>query len=220
MKKEERQQEKMIRLRLYLLKKIKGKHLPQSSIKRLILKKFRTDYEIQRIFLNRPDLKKSIAISLCLGIEENPNNWLIVLDNENLGFSVPEILFWAIKADKYRNRFQGNSNKGEGKVLELSILKSMLKRKKVQDYFDSSSLFTLLLVSVRLDNHEEIVSIINQKRNYTLYKIFLDENIIFPRNLISFLLRIAMAIPISLFNHILSAGVDIYLENKYKRIKN
>lgn len=189
--------------------------------KRAILANFRHDPQIYQRFFLRPDLTKRIGRSLCLELKD-ANNWFLLFKNPNIKFSIPELLFWAIKADSYANLWGmviiGLPNEERKKHLNFSILEKVLEREDVKNFFETASFFQLIVTASKLHYQKNVWKIILKK--ITLIDVDeIDKTItIFPVNILFSLIKVAALIPISLFSIFLSLGIDVYLR-KYQNTK-
>lgn len=216
--KEEERMQKLKQKRAAIYEMIGNpKRMSLKRAKRTILKNFPHDPQIYQRFFLRPDLTKRIGRSLCLELKD-ANNWFLLFKNPNIKFSIPELLFWAIKADDYANHWGmamiGFPNEERKKHLSnFSILDKILEREDVKNFFETAPFFELMVTASKLHYQKDVWKIIQKKISVTE----IDENI-FPVNIIFTLIKIAVVIPISLFSIFLSLGIDVYL-TKYQNTK-
>lgn len=215
----EKKRQSFIKKRDSILERIRDpKRMSLKRAKKAILRNFRYDPQIYQIFFFRSDLKKRLGIALCLELKD-PNNWFLLFKNPNVKFSVPELLFWAIKADNYANiwgvMLNNPSSEERGKYFsDFSILNKVLERKDVKEFLDNASFFTLMVTASKLNFEEKVWKIIIKK----IKKFNREEKkILFPVNVLYFLIRFATLVPITLFSVFLSLGIDIYLKNRYQK---
>lgn len=183
-----------------------------------IKRNFRYDPQIYQLFFLRPDLKKRAGLALCLELKD-PNNWFLLFKNPNVKFSVPELLFWAIKADNYANIWGvmlNNPSSEERKKYfsDFSILNKILEREDVKEFWDTATFFSLMVTASKLNFEEKVWGIIIEKIKLFNHE---EEKILFPVNVLFFLIRFATLVPITLFSVFLSLGIDIYLKNRYQK---
>lgn len=218
---EQTEESRMIQMkkqREFLVKKISDPKTPHKVARKIILKNFPHDTQVYQMFFQRSNLTKGAGLSFCLEIKD-PNNWFLLFRNPNVKFSIPELLFWAIRADEYANLWRVISTNCPSEyrdkhLSDFSILTNVLKREDVKYFFENSSIFNLVITGWRLRNRK-VWDIIEEKEEYVL----IEEDKAFPINVGSFLFKLATFIPISLFSYFLSLGIDVYLENKYKNTK-
>ena len=216
--KEDERMSKLKKKRIAIYERIGSpERMSLKRAKRTILKRFPHDPQIyQRVFL-RPDLTKRIGRSLCLELKD-ANNWFLLFKNPNIKFSIPELLFWAIKADNYANHWGmaminfPNENR-KNHLSNFSILEKVLEREDVKNFFETASIFQLMVTASKLHYQKDVWKIILKKRTV----IDLDETI-FPINILLFLIKVAALIPISFLSIFLSLGIDVYLK-KYQNTK-
>lgn len=212
---EEREMEEIKMIREAVVDYLSKPRIHVHRTGKMILKRYKNDGPMHKIFLSRSDMKKNTGISFCLA-SKNPNNWFILLNNENVGFSVPEILFWSMKADKFTNPYY-HEDKPES-ILNFSIFNYMLRRSDIEEFFEKSSVINLLITAIKLDNNQKFIEKIKEKEDYSLYGMIFEKDVIFPINILTFLKKVITAIPVSFFSFIYSVGVDAYLERKFKSV--
>lgn len=206
--------------KLKILDRIKDpKRMSVSRARKTILSRFEFEPEVHLLFMQRPDLTKKEGLSFCKKTKSNPRNWFMLFENQNLNFSVPEMLFWSIIADRNYNQyaqiFKKHPNKErEKRVSDFSILTRILEKKEFVDYVKKASSIELLLLKIKLDN-EKVTEAIEKERK----SIWDDTKNILPVRFLSFLIAVITYIPLKI---LLSPKIDLYLQQYFnkKRPKN
>ncbi len=182
---------------------------------RAVLKRFFYDPIIHQVFIERPDMNKSVGIDFCKKVK-NPRNWFLLFDHKILKFAVPEMLYWSVVADKRYNSYSQLVKVSNGDVAknlsDFSILTKILQREDVVEFVKKESIIKLLLLKIKLDN-KKLEEFIGKYRK----DIWEDPEKLIPIRFISFLMISITYIPLFI---LLRLHLDVYLQvilNKKKR---
>ena len=199
--------EQMKKKRLIIQERIGN--LERMTLKRAqkaTLKRFFHDPDIHEVFLNRPDITKSVGVFFCRKVK-NPHNWFLLFNHKVLKFSVPEMLYWSIIADKRYNCYSNIANTSEiisRFICDFSILTKILEKEEVLEFVKKESIVKLLLLKIKL-NKERLNDFIGQYRK----DIWDDPKQIIPVRLFSFLMIVITYLPLSV---LLRLHIDVYLQ--------
>lgn len=212
----EKIQERLYKKRLSIQARIGDpERMTLKRAKKATLKRFFHDPLMHQVFLDRPDMTKAVGVSFCRKVK-NPRNWFLLFDHKVLKFSVPEMFYWAILADKKYNSYSQIAKASEGAMTrslsDFSILTKILVRQDVVDFVKKESIVKLLLLKIKLNN-ERLARFIGQYRK----DIWDDPRKIIPLRFFSLLMTIVAYLPLSI---LLRLHIDVYIQvilNKKKR---
>lgn len=204
----DKKREQLYKKRLSIQERIGNpERMSLKRAKKVVLKRFFHDPTIHQIFIERPDITKSVGIDFCKKVK-NPRNWFLLFDHKVLKFSVPEMFYWAILADKYYNNYSTMAQLSTGqmstKFFDFSILSKILERKDVLEFIKEESIVKLLLLKIKL-NSEKLNNFIGAHRK----DIWEDPKEIIPVRFFSLLMVVITYIPLKI---ILSLHLDTYLQ--------
>lgn len=178
------------------------------------LRRFFHDPVMHKAFLNRPDMTKSVGISFCKRVK-NPQNWFLLFKHETLKFSVPEMLYWSILADRKYNCYSNIAKVSETiskSFCDLSILSRILEREDVLKFVKEESIFKLYILKTKLDD-KKITDFISQYRK----DVWNDPEQIIPIRLFSFLIMVVTKAPLWI---LLRFHLDIHLQTLINKKKH
>lgn len=212
----DKKREQLYKKRLSIQERIGNpERMSLKRAEKVVLKRFFHDPTIHQIFIERPDITKSVGIDFCKKVK-NPRNWFLLFDHKVLKFSVPEMFYWAILADKKYNSYSQIAKASEGAMTrslsDFSILTKILVRQDVVDFVKKESIVKLLLLKIKLNN-ERLARFIGQYRK----DIWDDPRKIIPLRFFSLLMTIVAYLPLSI---LLRLHIDVYIQvilNKKKR---
>lgn len=205
-----KEKQNLFKKRLKILDRIKDpERMSVNRARKTILNRFEFDPEMHLAFMQRPDLTKKEGLTFCKKTKWNPRNWFLLFENQNLNFSVPEMLFWSIIADgnynQYAQIFKKYPNKERDKNLsDFSILTRVLEKKEFIYYVVNASSLELLLLKIKLNN-EKVTQAIEKERK----SIWDDTKNILPVRFLSFFIVVITYIPLRI---LLSPKIDLYLQ--------
>ena len=204
----DKKREQLYKKRLSIQERIGNpERMSLKRAEKVVLKRFFHDPTIHQIFIERPDITKSVGIDFCKKVK-NPRNWFLLFDHKVLKFSVPEMFYWAILADKYYNNYSTMAQLSTGqmstKFFDFSILSKILERKDVLEFIKEESIVKLLLLKIKL-NSEKLNNFIGAHRK----DIWEDPKEIIPVRFFSLLMVVITYIPLKI---ILSLHLDTYLQ--------
>ncbi len=206
--------ERLYKKRLSIQDRIsKPERMSLKRAKRTTLKRFFYDPVMHKAFLNRPDMTKSVGVSFCKRAK-NPQNWFLLFNHETLKFSVPEMLYWSILADKKYNCYSNIAKVSETiskSFCDLSILTRILERKDVLKFIKEESIIKLYFLKTKLDD-KKITDFIGQYRK----DVWDDPEQIIPIRLISFLIMVVTKAPLWI---LLRFNLDIHLQTLINKKK-
>jgi hypothetical protein len=208
MKMNDKKREQLYKKRLSIQERIGNpERMSLKRAEKAVLKRFFHDPTIHKIFIERPDMTKSVGIDFCKKVK-NPRNWFLLFDHEVLKFSVPEMFYWAILADKNYNSYSKMAQISTGqmstKLFDFSILSKILERKDVLDFVKKESIVKLLLLKIKLENNR-----LNEFIGTHRKDIWEDPKKIIPVRFFSLLMVIITYLPLKI---ILSFHLDTRLQ--------
>jgi len=174
--------------------------------KRTTLKRFFYDPVMHQVFLNRPDMTKSVGVAFCKRVK-NPRNWFLLFNHKILKFSVPEMLYWSILADRRYNCYSNIAKASETiatSFCDLSILTRVLEREDILSFVKKESIIKLLILKIKLDD-EKLNDFIGQYRK----DIWDDPKQIIPVRFFSLLMVAIAYIPLKI---LLRFHLDMHLQ--------
>lgn len=202
-----RKSEKLYKKRLSIQDRIgKPERMSLKKAKGVVLKRFFHDPIIHEVFLKRLDMTKAVGVSFCMEVK-NPRNWFLLFNHLKMNFTVSEMLYWSIMADKkYNNYSQMISVSETARELfcDFSILTKVLEREDVLKFVKEESIIKLLLIKIKL-NDDRLSSFIEKYRK----DIWDDPEKIIPLRFFSLLMHVIAYIPLSI---LLRFHLDVYLQ--------